>query len=460
MSVNLRTSEELSILGYFGELMGVTSAQQVADYFYLHNLAAYNARYNESIAFNSVALTSLSKSITPEEVFGILEGWRINTYIESFACDSHKIYQRMYSACFTSVVGGSKDTTPNSYGFLIGQPVDFSITHSHYTGFVIGFSKGMPAKIFDGSWRELSGYKAQVAYFSASACEVCIRECDIETLKNNNDFETLSIEQAQDIQLQIHKRESKRVEEREQKALEARQHRDAFIERANEICPGDVKAVIVATHESYDNDKSDPHSDYHATKKGKTIILAFSKHTRDIFSEMRKAAKNHPDVEFMAELDKEHEHREKYSMGKGYYLAEEKGWARGWYIQKRVIYNEDNKGKDIPTGEFAPCLIQDEKNSSTKKQATIESGVTNNACGASYALNEDKNGVEISFNEKPLETVRVEMKQLGFRWHRGKKVWYAKQSESRLNFVNKLVGVVSNETTNSKEPDLNTLLGI
>lgn len=54
--------------------------------------------------------------------------------------------------------------------------------------------------------------------------------------------------------------------------------------------------------------------------------------------------------------------------------------------------------------------------------------------------NEEKNGIEIKFNEKPETEVLSQLKENGFRWHRIKKVWYAKDTEERRSFINSLIG--------------------
>lgn len=50
--------------------------------------------------------------------------------------------------------------------------------------------------------------------------------------------------------------------------------------------------------------------------------------------------------------------------------------------------------------------------------------------------NEEKNGIEVKFNTKPAQEVINDLKANGFRWHRVKKVWYAKQTDERMEFVN------------------------
>ena len=49
---------------------------------------------------------------------------------------------------------------------------------------------------------------------------------------------------------------------------------------------------------------------------------------------------------------------------------------------------------------------------------------------ATYRINEEKNGVEITFSRKPAEDIREALKANGFRWGRG--YWYAKQTPERL----------------------------
>ena len=59
---------------------------------------------------------------------------------------------------------------------------------------------------------------------------------------------------------------------------------------------------------------------------------------------------------------------------------------------------------------------------------------------AAYTLNKELNGIEISFNSKPDSATLDSLKASGFRWHRVKKVWYAKQTEERLTLAAKITG--------------------
>ena len=79
-------------------------------------------------------------------------------------------------------------------------------------------------------------------------------------------------------------------------------------------------------------DVSDAQTDYHASSRDTILLLAWSKHARDLFSEMRKAAANSPETANLATAPAAAEHREKYSMGLGYYLAVAR--HSGWHVRK------------------------------------------------------------------------------------------------------------------------------
>lgn len=57
-----------------------------------------------------------------------------------------------------------------------------------------------------------------------------------------------------------------------------------------------------------------------------------------------------------------------------------------------------------------------------------------------YEINEELNGIEITFEEKPAAETLEALKGAGFRWHRAKKVWYAKQNPERLALAQSIAG--------------------
>lgn len=54
-------------------------------------------------------------------------------------------------------------------------------------------------------------------------------------------------------------------------------------------------------------------------------------------------------------------------------------------------------------------------------------------------LNEEQQGIELKFSAWPGHEVIKELKEHGFRWHNANKLWYARQSPERMDFVNGLV---------------------
>lgn len=117
-------------------------------------------------------------------------------------------------------------------------------------------------------------------------------------------------------------------------AQNTRKEQEAKARQAYEAAkPSWAKALIIAKLEE---NNSDLMSDYHSSRTVRSVALAWSAHERNDFNEMRKAALNFDDTKHLAddseEGKKKLEHRENYSMGSGYYLAEYK--YSGWQIKK------------------------------------------------------------------------------------------------------------------------------
>ena len=65
-------------------------------------------------------------------------------------------------------------------------------------------------------------------------------------------------------------------------------------------------------------------------------------------------------------------------------------------------------------------------------------------------LNNEKNGIEIRFDNKPETEIINELKANGFRWSGKQKMWYAKQTAERITFVGKL-GEISDSQVKALE---------
>ncbi len=132
------------------------------------------------------------------------------------------------------------------------------------------------------------------------------------------------------------------VDQAEKERIRVEEVKAIGSKRFAEILPENAQAVIVARLKQ---DESDSQSDYFASSTQRTVILGFSTHKRDIFSEMRKHASNFEETAYLAEYNVDYEHREKYSMGAGYYLGESK--YSGWIIENEPIYNREQAIKSF-----------------------------------------------------------------------------------------------------------------
>ena len=67
-------------------------------------------------------------------------------------------------------------------------------------------------------------------------------------------------------------------------------------------------------------------------------------------------------------------------------------------------------------------------------------------------INQELNGIELSFENKPEAATLDEIKRQGFRWNRNKRIWYAKQTADRLIFAESLGQI---ETTSAAPEKIN-----
>lgn len=58
-------------------------------------------------------------------------------------------------------------------------------------------------------------------------------------------------------------------------------------------------------------------------------------------------------------------------------------------------------------------------------------------------INENLHGIELKFTAKPDDETREALKENGWKWHRKKAVWYAKQTPERLEMAQKIAGAVT-----------------
>jgi len=144
----------------------------------------------------------------------------------------------------------------------------------------------------------------------------------------------ITVAEAAALDLQAHEKRDAARERLRQEQADRDAAREASKLELQRLAPTWAKAAIVAElHE----DDSDSMTDYHNHRTTRRVVIGWSKHERDLFAEMRKAAATFDPTADLAGAPADAEHREKYSMGAGFYLK--RGWrdSSGWCVKKRSV---------------------------------------------------------------------------------------------------------------------------
>lgn len=481
MSVCMFSNTEFSSLGNYLSLAYeahgvpniVPAPSTIARALFDMNVASYNARYPDYPYADNFEYFENAPVVTDMEAFFLVR----NIVVESICAGDETIddinqamakyvgyeyAQNIIRFCLS----GSFEVATHSDS-LIGRCYKFS--RGSQFGYVLSLSQGTPTiELF--TKRKFSGTNAEVAIVNIFD-ELLIRSTtDIENIVCDSTYSfmpALTPQQAATLKQRLLDIEEAKRDAAKAKALENMKHAEATRSQLESIMPKETKALIVARLEV---DESDSMSDYHGSSTQRSVIIGFSKHTRDLFPEMRKAAKHFSDTAHMATLPKEAEHREKYSMGGGYYLKDGYRHSSGWTINK-VSLNFGLSNYD--RAEIAPHLLSDTQR--TEQSETKLTTVTPSAQGdtVTMRINSEKEGVELHFSDKPDSTTISQLHAYKFRYHRRNKFWYAKQTDGRLKFAKQLCSLsdssdaisekthtaVSSDDTNPAVPfDLHTLL--
>lgn len=228
---------------------------------------------------------------------------------------------------------------------------------------------------------------------------------------------------------QAQKQKKAEEDEAEQEKIRVEQVREIGRKRFAEIFPEDALGVIVARLKQDDSDRM---TDYYAHSTQRTVIIGFSRHKRDIFSEMRKYASNFEETAYLTEFNEDYEHREKYSMGDGYYLGESK--YCGWIIEKVPVYDRKRTIED-----FAYTAGNEDNIHISKSDTTPPSKPTEESKGGCTLVEYSAKAVAV-FGET--RAIKDELKAMGGRFNsrltfNGKKLagWiFPKSQEQRLAY--------------------------
>lgn len=205
--------------------------------------------------------------------------------------------------------------------------------------------------------------------------------------------------------------------------------------KAARTVPPWAKAAIVAELEE---DNCDSMTDYFATTTARVVLIGWSRSTRDNFAEMRRACASctleevrhlatPPEVNSNREPRTERnrswwhpadEHREKYSMGAGYYLKAAGRYSTGWAVRKWTLGRWRAQ-------QLAELLASTDGYAVPEHLAGAADSEPREVDGVTVRPSPMRAGfVEILFPDKPAEEIRAELKAAGFRWSRFSCVWY------------------------------------
>ena len=119
------------------------------------------------------------------------------------------------------------------------------------------------------------------------------------------------------------------------------------------------------------------------------------------------------------------EHREKYSGGHGFYLAQHRN--SGWQVRKRGV-NKDG-------GYFVALAKRHEH--IVKRGKPVPAPVATGG-NATVTENTEKGGIEIRFPSKPEQVVIDSLKANGWRWSKFAACWWIKASDEARAFAQKV----------------------
>jgi len=141
-------------------------------------------------------------------------------------------------------------------------------------------------------------------------------------------------------------------------------------------------------------------------------------------------------------------HVENFSMGHGNYLISEHTGIRmkhGSYDGRQEVETRFEIRFDTYSKAMYPYKNY---SSSDGLQDSNVNGHAFQSMDVTMRLNDEKEGVELKFTEKPPEEIMASLRIAGFRWSRPKRLWYAKQSERTIAFAKRLC---SNEDVHPDE---------
>lgn len=418
MSVSILSNQDISIIANFAHQHGLGSAQMIGELLHNQNVKTSNDRYSENMSPN---FTLTSDTDSPESVINLVNYWLSNSWTDiQQSATFIKIRDILSFAVFPK-------KGEQTYSDFIGRPVWYRYIGRNQVAYISN---------------RVNDYIVELLTFSEHQSEwvtlnISLRECNFD-VDNVMGFQ-LSTQQVVGLKERLkEKRDAQRkaVQEQERKLAE---QQEAFNVKLKDIVPPDSKAVIIA--ELLEN-KCGHNDDYYGSATKRRVLLSFSKHTRNLFPEMRKAASVFEPTAYLATADEKAEHRENYSMGRGTYLMQGSTYG-GWRVRKEILHNGV-----VPTAEILDIRysVKSEKSSLSKKvppkkvppkkEYDLELG--------SVAVDNTSNALTVSLFQQPSHDLVNKLSATGFELqNETRNVFRAKYSDKALECA---IGACTNTT--------------
>ena len=113
---------------------------------------------------------------------------------------------------------------------------------------------------------------------------------------------------------------------------------------------------------------------------------------------------------------------------------------------KEQVQDDSNEDDNIIDVTITEPIEQIQETKQTTKDSTIST------INVEVNYNQDKNGIELKFSDKPSTEIREQLKINGFRWSKFQKIWYAKDTQDRRDFIKdtlQIENIDNTQTSNS-----------
>lgn len=430
MSVSLLGNTYISNLAHFAERLGLGSASLVGEILNNQNVKNYKSRYPESREQiqSSFELKKYDSTFSNEKIYDLAR-YYVHQSFQNL--DGSKAFQIIKDVLSNAAF---KKTINPTYSNTVGVMVKAKSTPAYQKP-----SYGFVSKVCNHYYTELLCFDTEVLQWN----KVNVIKGDYQIPDDETVLFNLSLEQVSGLSSLIDERIMASIKKQDE-VIEARRIKsENFKTLFSSVMPAGSKAVLVA---EFHEDDCGHNDDYYGSKVKKRVVIGFSKHTRRLFSEMRKAALNYAPTKFLNDTSDKSEHRENYSMGRGSFLTEGSTYS-GWLIKKEVIYNGAiSEPAELLESGYGNLTTADEKPSNKKIHkaiTTLQSMPQKKASllelsRATIAIDPDIDTVTLKTKLSVNNRQSRELLAGGFNFDRKNNEWSAKMTQAAVEAARKV----------------------